>query len=311
MTGDARAEEREPRRGRHRRGAGGEHWTPEVPRAVDCLAPAIPGPRDSAFAWSDPAATGLRTFNLGTIPASVTPPRTWRRAAAFAVGTAVLVVVGLSVATYTLMGNPRRGTTIGLPGQPSQNLIIRDLPGDGGTTNPPRPSPTPTASRPPATTSRQPATQTRAGTPRPADADAAVRPDPAPGPNQPQTLAGRPAGPTPPARSTVSADPTPVSDPQKMGDRTELYYAQVTSNPAAACALTAGPMRAEGPEGIEARYADVQRVEVKDITIDPSWSFTRSTLVIVHRDGRTTTEHRELTFSHGSDPKITSDDAVA
>jgi hypothetical protein len=309
MTGDARAEEREPRRGRHRRGPGGEHWTPEVPRAVDCLAPAIPGPRDSAaasaFTWPDPAATGLRKFNLGTIPASVTPPRTWRRAAAFAIGTAVLVVVGLSVATYTLVGNPRRGTTIGLPGQPSQNLIIRDLPGDVGTTNPAHPSPTPTASRP-ATTTRQPATPPRTNTPRPTGADAVVRP--APAPSQPQALAGRPAGPTPPARSTISADPTPVSDPQKMGDRTELYYAQVTSNPAAACALTAGAMRAEGPEGIEARYVDVQRVEVKDITIDPSWSFTRSTLVIVHRDGTTTTEHRELTFSHGSDPKITSDD---
>jgi hypothetical protein len=92
-----------------------------------------------------------------------------------------------------------------------------------------------------------------------------------------------------------------------MGDRTEEYYAQVVRHPETAYRLTAGPMHAEGPEGIEARYADVESIEVKDITIDPNWSFTRSTLVIVRKDGTRTTVRRELTFSHGSDPKITSD----
>src|SRR5882672_1887560 len=117
MTGDARAAEREPRPGRHRREPGGANWTPEVPRAVRYGSPAvarsIPGPRDPgpvvAYAWPETPPTGLRKFNLGTIPASVTPPRTWRRAAAFAIGTAVLVVLGLGLAAFTLVGNPRKG----------------------------------------------------------------------------------------------------------------------------------------------------------------------------------------------------------
>src|SRR5437867_283497 len=109
MTGDARAAEREPRRGKHRRGSGAT-WRPELPRAVVHRSsggtPEVPAPRDpgSAVAYACPElpTTGLRTFNLGTIPASVTPPRTWRRAAAFAVGTAMLVLLGLGYAAVTL-----------------------------------------------------------------------------------------------------------------------------------------------------------------------------------------------------------------
>ena len=69
-------------------------------------------------------------------------------------------------------------------------------------------------------------------------------------------------------------------------------------------------MRAEGPEGIEARYANIDHVEVKEITIDPNWSYTRSTLKVVRKDGSTVIIQRELTFSAGANPKITSDTAA-
>jgi len=70
--------------------------------------------------WLEPP-TGLRKFNLGTIPASVTPPRTWRRAAWFAGGTAAFVACALGLAAIALNGHTRRGNTIeALPGQPSQ-----------------------------------------------------------------------------------------------------------------------------------------------------------------------------------------------
>jgi hypothetical protein len=260
-----------------------------------------------AYAFPEPLPTGLRKFNLGTIPASVTPPRTWRRAAVFAVGTAVLVVLGLGYAAVALVGNPRRGTTInGLPGQPTQHLVITGLPGERAEA---LDEPQPTSSAPARTTSSAPQ-PTQARDMRPA------RPAPAPAPGgRPGAVdpggAARPDAVAPttraPERSTVGPAPSPASDPEKMGDRTEAYYAQVLRHPEAAYRLTAGPMHAEGPEGIEARYADVESIEVRDITIDPNWSFTRSTLVIVRKDGTRTTVHRELTFSHGSDPKITSD----
>src|SRR6266545_4477007 len=139
MVGGARATEREPRRGKHRRGSGGATWTPVVPVSgggrgaypdeddtVEILG-LLPRPRREpeplppiAYANPETPATGLRKFNLGTIPASVTPPRTWRRAAWFAVGTAGFVVMALGFAAIQLVGNPKRNYTIdALPGQPS------------------------------------------------------------------------------------------------------------------------------------------------------------------------------------------------
>src|SRR5689334_5143052 len=62
---------------------------------------------------------GLRKFNIGLVPASVTPPRTWKRAAWFAVISSVLVLVGLSVAAAKLVGGGGAVETVGLPGYPS------------------------------------------------------------------------------------------------------------------------------------------------------------------------------------------------
>lgn len=269
----------------------------------------VPVPSEPiAYAWPETPPTGLRKFNLGTIPASVTPPRTWRRAAWFAVGTAVFVVLALGFAAFRLVGNPRRITVIdALPGQPSQQLLITDLPSESDAS----------AGDP---TSTRPTTTTRTTSPRPTTKTVTTRPartgDAHPGQPAKTTDRDRPAGPGPvppttaPARSTVEPLPTPPTDPEQMGDRTELYYAQVCDDPEAAYQLTAGAMRAEGPEGIEARYANIDHIEVKQITIDPNWSYTRSVLKVVRKDGSTITIQRELTFSPGANPKITGDNAA-
>jgi hypothetical protein len=331
MAGGARAAEREPRRGKHRRGSGGSTWTPVVPgtrgrrgkdpdRGNDDLEDTVELPRTPpqkqgqgadrppvAYAWPETPASGLRKFNLGTIPASVTPPRTWRRAAWFAVGTATFVVLALGFAAYQLVGNPKRNYTVdALPGQPSQQLLITALPAENVA-----PMPTPSSTRSTSPTSSSSA--------RPSRTQAAPDRQHTPGqvnPGQPGPPAGRPDRPggtnpvrptSAPRRSTVDPAPMPPTDPEQLGDRTELYYAQVLENPAAAYALTTGPMRDEGPEGIEERYADISHIEVKKITIDPNWSYTRSELVVVREDGTTMTVYRELTFSQGTDPKISSD----
>jgi hypothetical protein len=268
----------------------------------------VPTPREPvAYAWPETPPTGLRKFNLGTIPASVTPPRTWRRAAWFAVGTAVFVVLALGFAAFRLVGSPRRTTTIeALPGQPSQQLLITDLPSDGTRGPDPTKAPKPTSSAKSTTSSPR---QTATGrTTRPVRAgDGQQTPDPN---REPATRPDPTTRPKPPARSTVEAAVTPPTDPEQMGDRTELYYAQVCDNPEAAYQLTSGPMRAEGPEGIEARYGNIDHIEVKEITIDPNWSYTHSVLKIVRKDGSTVTVERELTFSPGQNPKITSDSAA-
>src|SRR5262245_59548443 len=56
------------------------------------------------YAVPETPATGLRTFDLGNVPASVTPPRSWRRAAWFAVGTSAAVVLGLIVVAVGPVG---------------------------------------------------------------------------------------------------------------------------------------------------------------------------------------------------------------
>lgn len=325
MSG-AGSDRHDPRRGRHRRGSTGVAWTPPVPqsrgrrpashlRGIDTVEPVDPE-ADTAFlpavipdavanAYPQTPPTGLRKFDLGSIPASVTPPRTWRRAAAFAVVTSVAVVLGLMVAAIALVGPPRSGEQIeALPGYPTQPLLLTELPNAGG------------ENAPATTTTSQPATSTttrRADrTPRRPAKPAGSPQAPAPGAAAPDGAAPAP-GPGSPTRTTLPAAPVrpPTTDAEKMGDNTELYFHQVTENPQAAVAMTTGPMRSEGEEGIEQRYGDVERIEVERITIDPNWSTTRSTLKIVKKDGTVITEERQLTFSYGADPKISSDGAAS
>ena len=271
----------------------------------------MPAPREPiAYAWPETPPTGLRKFNLGTIPASVTPPGTWRKAAWFAVGCAVFVVLALGFAAFRLVGSPRRIQVIdALPGQPTQQLLITDLPTDNA-----EDGSTSTSTRPTSTTTAH--TTTRTGGTKPATTRSVRAAGSSPGEPLGTPDLGRPVRPvpvtptTPPARSTVEPLPTPPTDPEQMGDRTELYYAQVCDDPAAAYDLTTGPMRAEGQEGIETRYSNIDHIEVEEITIDPNWSYTRSTLKVVRKDGSTVTIKRELTFSPGPNPKISGDSAA-
>ncbi|MFC7617839.1 hypothetical protein ACFQV2_34960 [Actinokineospora soli] len=82
-------------------------------------------------------------------------------------------------------------------------------------------------------------------------------------------------------------------------------------DPAGAYAMTTGPLYREGPDSIERRYAGIERVEVRSITIDASRGTTRSELRVVRSDGSVATVHRELTFTYGSDPKISEDSAAS
>jgi hypothetical protein len=257
----------------------------------------------------DTPPQGLRKFDLGIVPASVTPPRSWRKAAWFAVGTSAAVVCGLAVAAVRLMGTPSSGTTIdALPAFPTQELGT--LPVDAPT-HAPRTSRTPSS-----TTSSAPArpdTARRTGE--------APAPGSSPGESESGTGSSAPgdstAGPTTtwveaaqPQRTTVGPEPVTPTNPQAMGDRTEQYFTLVTEDPQAAHDMCAGGMAREGPEGIEARYAGVDHVEVQDITIDRNQAVTTSTVRIVRDDGTETVEQRTLSFTWGGDPKI-SDDSPA
>ncbi|MGB3440279.1 MAG: hypothetical protein WBA97_16150 [Actinophytocola sp.] len=260
--------------------------------------------------------TGLGTFDLGTVPASVTPPRSWRKAAWFAVGTSAAVALGLTVATSELMGRPvDDGRLIdALPGYPSGPLTLSQLPHDAGTPSSGRPDDggAPTSHRGPSTTVATPPSSQDdpprdTVTGRTSDEESVVPTEP---PSK-DTTAAPPttsaAATTAPTRTTVGPPPVLLADPQQMGDATEEYFELVTIDPAAALAMATGGLAREGEEGIEARYGRVERVEVQDITIDRDQAFTTSRVEVVHENGARTVEQRRLKFTWGDDPKITED----
>jgi hypothetical protein len=272
------------------------------------------GPLSSAvvFALPETPATGLRTFDLGTVPASVTPPRSWRRAAWFAVGTSAAVVLGLAVATTEFMGRPvDDGAMIdALPAYPTGPLTLAELPADDETTSDTTSTDRPTTSRTPST-SAKPSSSSDATENPPRDTviggtsgDETVSPTEPPSED---TTAPPPTAAAEPLRTTVGPAPVTPTDPQKMGDRTEQYFALVTTDPAAAHELTTGGMAREGETGIEARYGEVERIEVQDITIDRNKAVTTSRVKVIRKDGTATFEERQLTFTWGGDPKIAAD----
>jgi hypothetical protein len=279
--------------------------------SADMVLDTVPmGPvRTEAVVYSLPetTATGLRKFDLGNVPASVTPPRSWRKAAWFAVGTSAAVVLGLSIAAVELMGRPvSDGTLIdAMPAYPSGPLTLERLPNEETTTDPSTTKKaTPTVPKPSVSQPKAPEDPTSQDGPRDTvtgyTTDEQTSSD-APGQSQSLTSTTQQE----PNRTTVGPAPVTPTDPKAMGDRTEEYFKLVTSDPTAAHAMTTGGMAREGAEGIEARYAGVERVEVQAITIDRNQAVTTSTVKVVHEDGTETIEHRQLTFTWGGDPKIT------
>ncbi|HEX6355139.1 hypothetical protein [Actinophytocola sp.] len=249
-------------------------------------------------------ATGLRKFDLGNVPASVTPPRSWRRAAWFAVGTSAAVVLGLTIAAVELMGRPVPDSTLidALPAYPTGRLILAEPPTEKAPTDSSRP-PTPTTP------------SSRAVAPEAVPADVAPPPEEAreavivsDRQSADDTLGQDTMSTTPktPTRRVVGPLPLTPTDPQAMGDRTEQYFALVTLDSAAAHAMTAGLGR-EGADDIAARYAGVRWVEVQDITIDRNHGTTTSTVKVIRQDGTESVERRQLSFTWGGDPKITSE----
>jgi hypothetical protein len=288
-------------RGRHRRGSSETSWE------INSLEVSGQSSEHLDEEWLEPP-TGLRKFNLGTIPASVTPPRTWRRAAWFAGGTAAFVACALGLAAIALNGHTRRGNTIeALPGQPSQRLTITDLPvNTTAVPTTPRPSAGPVRAGTP--------TITPGRLPGPAGRPSAIPPPGPPAPADDPPGAPALASPAHPQSNTpfLAAGPvapaavTPAA-PKSIGTITEQYFQQVVPNPRAACELTGGRMRQDGAASISRRYAGIARIEIRKVLVDRAGSMSTATLLLVLKDGRSKPVERRLTFSPGPDPRIVSD----
>jgi hypothetical protein len=230
---------------------------------------------------------GLRKFNIGLVPASVTPPRTWKRAAWFAVVSSVLVLVGLSVAAAKLVGGGGEVETVGLPGYPSDVPTIAALP-TGGTS--------------PSATGRSTPSAAPTGKVAPAPGTGASRVPRTSG--QASATNPKPSGTAPPVITTVPVSQAPVVDGGKIAEQTESFYKAMATNADTALAMTTDTVRSNAGTLLEGRVADISLIEVKEILVDPSKGLTVSLLQVTKKDGSVSTEKRELTFTAGDLPLI-------
>ncbi len=289
----------------------------------------------AATASATPPPDGLGTFDLGSVPASVTPPRTWRRAAWFAALSSTGVIVALLVAGTAFVGRtdeqpravevwPERGGRLAVApeqGQPGE-------PGDSAGTTAPPATPAGKDAQGAGTAAEGDSTDRPAGFGAPAregESGTGLSDAAASGPDgsgdEPGgvaadgdhgEVAGEPAeaqmadGPrkppvTPAATSTEDEENVGLlrtgHDAETLAQRSQDFFDTVTEDPEAAHALTTGELAEQGPEGLARRYAGVAYFEVRHVHIDTAEGVTVTTLRITRPDGSTTEATRELTFA--------------
>ncbi|SDF68137.1 hypothetical protein SAMN05216553_102637 [Lentzea fradiae] len=257
----------------------------------------IPHPRRDVDPLQD--TDGLRKFNIGLVPASVTPPGTWRRAAWFAVVSSVLVLVGLSVAAAKLVGGSGGVDPVGLPGYPSDVPLISQLP-TGGTTPPV--SDTPEAAM--ATGRRVLPQDTGAGREPAPSGRASVPTTSGTSPSRTSASGALPPIIAAPVITTLPVTQEPIVDGSEIARRTESFYRAMVANAEAALALTTDAVRSNAGALLDGKLSDIELIEVREIAVDPGSGVTVSVLRVTRKDGSVSTEKRELSFTLGEQPLI-------
>lgn len=305
----------------------------DVPRTVG---PVVLGSRQQDRA-SDPLADtdaygGLHKFDLGMVPASVTPPPTWRRAAWFSIGSAAAAFSGLVLATFALV-DTTHVQSLDFPSLP-RGGEFPPLPGHGYTTEeqqqalPWAPSSTTSPSQPwrlspSAGPTPAPGVPGQPGVPGGPPGEGTTERPSAPGqPGDPEPTGpgngGPTTGPTEPGESTETTAPpsstTPTTESslvlfsnRAMHEASAEYFSAVSDlDLSRAYSMTAGDLRSEGYESFAARYADAQAIEVR--SVEHRSASTVTTLRITREDGSVLTQRRELRFTVEREPKIRSDE---
>ncbi|HVW40286.1 MAG TPA: hypothetical protein VHC18_02955 [Amycolatopsis sp.] len=264
-----------------------------------------------------PPETGLSTFDLGSVPASVTPPRSWRKAAWFATASSGGVVVALLFAGSALVGKPAPdqagggwipGLGGGIPTVGGERLV----PGPAGGGQPDNLAKSTTET----VTDEDVTSADSAARSDPRRAPASTSPDDTTSGTTDSPTAGFKPTPTttpvprkpPPTPAPYDADPGrfawPQGDPATFAKDSQKFLDDVTENPQAASAMTTGSLAQGGAQGIEEKYADVAYFQVEHVQVHQYDGKTVCTVKKVRKNGDTTTEQRTLTFQNG---KISSD----
>ncbi|OZM74953.1 hypothetical protein CFN78_01765 [Amycolatopsis antarctica] len=302
------------------------------------LRPADDGPapdEDEARVYFLPPADGLGKFDLGTVPASVTPPRSWRRAAWFAAASSGGVVVAMLFAGSLFVGSPDQNSAInGWTDRRGGHPLLdqEQFSGEPPTQAPAIPAPGSSTSGPGTV---EGTTDSVADGLTSDSALATAGPGgtgPAPGTTGGTTGApGSTGGTTDPTGTGSTGAPTTSRPPEKpgpsspqivyrdedsmktmfapraktMAERTQTYLDTVTEDPAAAREITTGDLQAQGTDGLARKYEGIAYFEVERVEVDREQAVTINTVKVVRDDGSVSRETRTLAFT--PDEKISSE----
>jgi hypothetical protein len=256
-----------PERSAEPGGAG--HSPPVAPRRV-----VLPAARErpAVDPYVDTISIGLRKFNIGTVPASVTPPSTWRHAAGCTLAASATALAGLAVLSVAVAGTaePAHGAR-----------ALRSPPTNG------------------------PAVATHAGRATPGRHRTRSH-DREGGKVRNVYAAGRSA------RHMAAARPAAVrqeADGASLLAQTRAFYREVATDPAAAYRRTGGALHGRGREALRKEYDGITSISLETITANPDEATTTSTMRLHYADGTRRRVTRTCQFTTGEHPRISDDGA--
>ncbi|WP_086820943.1 hypothetical protein [Allokutzneria sp. NRRL B-24872] len=298
-SGQGPAQRYRPQRGRHRPEANALAWTPTPDDSPDAPGAAAVDPID------DTNTGGLRKLDLGMVPASVTPPATWKRAAWFAGLSSATVLVVLVTAAVTLVGPKDVFDRINaLPAYPSELMLA-----------------TTTTSTP------AKAEQGARSGGRPSGAQGAVGQEGSGSGGGPRRTTGSSAETTSPGTGTPSTTSSMTTPPvttipsfgpelipvSQLTESTVRFFSAVANDVEKAFADLASPeLKKEGLPTFQKRFGSLEdRLEFKGIRVDPARGVTTSVLEIKEKDGRIVVQERELRFVPTAAPLVDAERLVS
>ncbi|QIZ34718.1 hypothetical protein [Saccharopolyspora sp. ASAGF58] len=290
-----------PAHGRHRKTGAAVSWTP-VPRKCQASHALAAGLVTDPLVDTMPVG-GLHKFDLGMVPASVTPPRTWRQAAWFAIASSAAALGGLMFVTTLLADSTTTIEGLELPSMPRGRDYPPLPPSDPYylTGNPTRPE----AVRTTGSVQALPPMAVSEGVPSPSSSASGTVP--APGILGWSTSSAAPAS---TSGTRVPAVPQLLfGDTEAIKQRSRAYHAAISRGDLRdAYSMTTGSLRAEGYEAFAARYSGAESVEFVDGYATPN--STVHTLRLTMADGTVQTQRRELRYTLEDEPLITSDKRI-
>lgn len=275
---------------------------PETDPDTMALAGAIDPDATPDLDFADPDAFG--ELDLAATPVSVTPPRSWRRAAWFAVGASCVVLTVLVFAAARLAGPESPFDRLdAFPGPPTGGLLTAQPPGPAVPTG----AGDPTVAGEHSDTVAGAATRTGTGD-APGQQNQPEGDGPGSGPagstgpgGAPVTSQVRTGEPT--ANPTVSLLPTigsPPVTPEDMIDATRLFYESLPKDVDTAWGMVGPRVKVQGYETFRQQWADVTTVDLLRVVVNANDSSVLATVRTVTTEGAEHVDNFLLVFRQGN-----------